>query len=544
MRNAMLSFDNENSGLPTLVVSPQDGIQNQWYETLVNSGVQPSSIMIWGEPKAQRQRRLDQYLKAKSSAHQHPSKQEGSYVLCTRYSIQSMIRKLFKEIDVALKGRANELRQKEKQIRKYKATTPFQNVSMVLIGLLSNQYSAHQGQAKNKYIRKKEKIQDCVARLVRKNSHKNVVQFTYQTIIVDEAHFCKNVLAYWGLGLTLLGTQTRRTVLLTGTPYNNGPSDMTALMTYIDPNHEAARIDWWENAVASVGNGSMHHLDAADAVSTWRKTYLLRRTKDVLVEKLPPRIKTEFDVGALPSELWIYEAYESKFLSALRQLKKNMEETSPEARFKAKKVFEIMMACMACMRMALVHPILPGGREMTIQFSPSRRHLLKREECPRKCVFCSSDPTKTAEKEAKKKENKDGTNNHHPQQHNNESDDGDDGDDDLRDFAGATRTDMDLDDDKLDDDDYEAKSKKERELEEKKKGHIVPLGPEFCMASGSSCQHFAHTKWYVVVWDAYLEVPFIDCFFLTSFSFSVPSLIVSKIISNQTMYYRVQDATT
>ena len=43
--------------------------------------------------------------------------------------------------------------------------------------------------------------------------------------------------------------------------------------------------------------------------------------------------------------------------------------------------------------------------------------------------------------------------------------------------------------------DYEAKSKKERELEEREKGPIVPLGPEFCRASGSQCRHFAHEKW-------------------------------------------------
>jgi hypothetical protein len=404
-------------------------------------------------------------------------------------------------------------------ITDYKDTTLFRRVPWALIGKLRNQYRAAKGKEKNRYIHPKEKGQDCVARLVRNertatrgNHHhtnkspKDVLQFAFQTVIVDEAHFCKNVLAYWGLGLALLGTQSKRTVLLTGTPYNNGPSDMSALMTYIDPAHEAAEIGWWENAVASSSNGSGdgdgHQHGTADAVSEWRKAYLLRRTKDVLLQKLPPRKKVEIDVGAIPSELWIYLAYEGKFLSALRKLRRNMQAASPEACHRTKKVFEMMMACMACMRMALVHPILPGGREATIHFSPSRRHLLKREERPNKCVFCNSDPTKVAEEESVKKkaaatENRNGTGREHPspQIHGDEDED----DEGILALAGTARADMDLDDDQLDDNDFEgdyvAKSKKERELEERKKGPIIALGPEFCRASGSQCRHFAHEKW-------------------------------------------------
>ena len=510
MRNAMLAHDQNHNDLPTLIVSPQDGIQNQWYETLLKSGVQPSSIEIWGESKIQSRRRHEQYLRARrrekgfndqnDAALKNPCDQ--SYILCTRYNIQSEMRRLFQGIARFLQTKKSErrnmeeIRRIENEINTDKAKTLFRKVPLLLIGKLQNQYQAGKGKTKNKFIQEKEKVQDCICRLVCKGKNRNqeeVPQFTFQTIIVDEAHFCKNVLAYWGLGLALLGTQTRRSVLLTGTPYNNGPHDMTALMTYIDPSHEASTIGWWERAVESSGNHAAHRFGAADSVSLWRKAYLMRRTKDVLLQKLPPRVRTDIDVGPVPSELWIYETYESIFLDALRKLRNSMEATSPEARRRAKKTFEVMMSCMAIMRMALVHPILPNGREVTIQFSPSRRHLLKREECPRKCVFCLSDPTRATEN---RKAKGDKQNQHRMHETNNE-------DDELRDIVGTARTDMDLDDDQLDDEDFEddveAKSKKERELEEKEKGPIVPLGSEFCCASGSSCQHFAHEKWYVFV---------------------------------------------
>ena len=158
-----------------------------------------------------------------------------------------------------------EIRRIENEINTDKAKTLFRKVPLLLIAKLQNQYQAGKGKTKNRFIQEKEKVQDCVCRLVCKGKNRNqeeVPQFTFQTIIVDEAHFCKNVLAYWGLGLALLGTQTRRSVLLTGTPYNNGPHDMTALMTYIDPSHEASTIGWWERAVESSGNHAAHRFGA------------------------------------------------------------------------------------------------------------------------------------------------------------------------------------------------------------------------------------------------------------------------------------------
>ena len=524
MRNAMMC-DYDDQTLPTLIVSPQDGIQNQWYETLIKSGVKPTSISIWGETKIQikkRQRRyefdadvecsgnhIDIICRDAAKCSNNSKNQKETFILCTRYNIQSELRKLFDGYQISnTSSTGDQWKRKRELSDDYKDSSLFRNVPFTLIGNLRNQYLADKGKEKNKFILPKEKCQDCIARLVRNGTpaiiskqNQPTENFTFQTIIVDEAHFCKNVLAYWGLGLSLLGMQSKRTVLLTGTPYNNGPSDMSALMTYIDPTHDAAKLGWWEDAVTCSSNQSDNGYQpgAADAVSEWRKCFLLRRTKDILLQKLPPRHKAEIDVGAIPSELWIYQAYEGKFLRALRRLKKNMEDASPEARYKMKKVFEIMMACMACMRMALVHPILPGGREMTIQFSPSRRHLLKREERPNKCVFCESDPSRVAEEAAKQKaslQNQESSSKNIPEQ-NYDSDDGGGGG--VLGLTGNARTDMDLDDDRLDDNDFEEnrenKPKKRRKFEEMKKGPIVPLGPDFCQARGSQCQHFAHVKW-------------------------------------------------
>jgi len=262
---------------------------------------------------------------------------------------------------------------------------------------------------------------------------------------------------------------------------------MSALMTYIDPSHKASRIGWWKNAVSKSSRSKI-----VEAVNDWREAFMLRRTKDILEKKLPPRNRTLRQVDAHPSELWIYISYETKFLNALKVFNEEMEDSgNPLARQRMKEVFEIMMACMSCARMSLIHPLLPGGRELTIQFSPSRKHLLKREEQPKVCVFCHPDPSQVV-REIKEEETTD-------------SDSESDSDDEhyekvlalgLNNFGRRrrVRTNIDLDDDDLDDEDDMGVM--ESSTEDKKKGPIIPLGNDLlsCQVSESDCRHFAHER--------------------------------------------------
>ena len=451
--------------LPVLIVVPQDGILGQWEETLRKAGVEPARIKILGERK-------------KDAKKRSPNKRTirgGIYILCTRYKVQSEMRRLF-DCSSTADLQANQ-----------KKSDLFPSVSTALIKKLRNQYSAEKGTERNKFIRKKEARTDCVARLIRESfrgGNESSLKAAFHTVIVDEAHFVKNLLAYWGMGVALLGAQSKRTVLCTGTPYNNGPQDMSALMTFLDPRHEAARVKWWEDATDKGDK-----VKVVEAVSAWRKTFMIRRTKDILQNKLPPRIRETIDVGAFPCELGIYEAFEYKFLSALNQLQEELEDGSPESRRRAKELFDIMMACMSCMRMSLVHPMLPGGREATIQFSPSRRHLLKREERPKQCVFCCNKyPSEAAKIFAE------------IQARRNRAEEEGGGNQDtilglgtrILGLDGHVRTDMDLDDDSLDDEDL--LDEERYGTAGKKKGPLVQLSADICQASGSDCRHFGHEK--------------------------------------------------
>jgi hypothetical protein len=507
---------NSKKLLPTLIISPQDGIQNQWYETLIKSGVEPARIEVIGEKKNASKKRKTMSSSGSDNNNNNSNNKDnntavtamtttspmssrgqqlqrlqqqqegGCFILCTRYKVQSEMKMLFDNCITQTgyksvvgnnhNNRSNKRQQPQwQQVKKKKKPSTsvlFPNVPLQHIGKLRNQYMSEKGKEKNNFRREKESRQDCVARLVTGMNSTTA----YQTVIVDEAHFCKNVLAYWGLGLALLGSTSHRTVLLTGTPYNNGSSDMAALMTYIDPSHIASSTGWWEKATSGTTKRNI-----VEAVSDWRKAFMIRRTKAILENKLPPRNRTIRSVEAHPEELWIYINYEAKFLNALKTFNEEMEDGSPFARQKMKEVFEIMMSTMACARMALIHPVLPRGRELTIQFSPSRRRLLKREERPKVCIFCVSDPSRV-------------------QEVRDEDSDSDDEHQELGfNSGGRVRTNIDLDDDDLDDeDDLEAT---ESNKEDKKKGPIIHIGPDLCQVSESDCRHFAHERCLAIYCD-------------------------------------------
>ena len=190
--------------LPVLIVVPQDGILGQWEATLRKAGVEPARIKILGERKRDTKKRSPNKRTVKG----------GIFILCTRYKVQSEMRRLF-DCSTTADLQANQ-----------KKSDLFPNVSTSLIKILCNQYLSEKGKERNKCIHKKEARPDCVARLIRESfrgGDGSSLKAAFHTVIVDEAHFVKNLLAYWGMGVALLGAQSKRTVLCTGTPFNNGP---------------------------------------------------------------------------------------------------------------------------------------------------------------------------------------------------------------------------------------------------------------------------------------------------------------------------------
>lgn len=243
-------------------------------------------------------------------------------------------------------------------------------------------------------------------------------------------------------------------------------------MTMIDPSHRSAMLKFWDDATKEGDRRSV-----AGAVADCSNNFILRRTKEeVLKDKLPSKHVSVVNVAVRPSELGLVEVYEASLLKILNQLQDESD------RRRQREMIENMMSCMAIIRMTLIHPSLAAqGREVSMQFSPSRKRFLSRLENKQRCVLCGDkSPTKRLEILDMLKRNGCATN----------------GEDEDRvgslkvlSPSGALKKHGDAlmnagDDDPVDNIAYAQ--------EDDEKGPIIELGSDICKAAGSRCCHYAH----------------------------------------------------
>ncbi|KAH8055464.1 ATP binding protein [Aureococcus anophagefferens] len=266
---------------------------------------------------------------------------------------------------------------------------------------LAGAYRSAAGKAKrgekNTLLHKGETEADCVRRLVagfffgggrssavvkaeaaKAEGAARRVACSSTTVIIDEAHFLRNATSKWGIGAALLGHSSKFCVSATGTPYNNGPQDMAALVSFFDARQDAATKAWWVDACAT-HESPAKTAAVQKAVATWRPRGLLRRDKSVLSEQLPPRVVRSLPVTPSLAELYCYVPLQAAFFDVLSKFAR-LAEQGLEKREKIK-LFKLLLSIMTLMRMATVHSVLPrNGRELTKLFSKSRRRA-KRLAC-------------------------------------------------------------------------------------------------------------------------------------------------------------------
>lgn len=165
--------------------------------------------------------------------------------------------------------------------------------------------------------------------------------------------------------------------------------------------------------------------DVADNVREWKDNFMLRRNKSLLARTLPQKVVGTQQVSPFVSELDIYLAYEAQFMATVKgrissfplrlfylfSLHLNRRflliiiefatiantggNPGPLEIRRLNELFTCIMSKMTLMRMSLIHPILPVGREITIKFSPTRRHLLSKcnQAAKDTCVCCTKFPS-------------------------------------------------------------------------------------------------------------------------------------------------------
>lgn len=171
-----------------------------------------------------------------------------------------------------------------------------------------------------------------------------------------------------------------------------------------------------------------------------------------------------------------YEEYEQLMEEALKWVQYATQE---ENRWELKEALRAMMSFASCMQLSLLHPVLPGGgRELTVLFSPTRRHIQEVKsgvENEFKCVCC-----KRCEKHKSTK--KDNGAVAAFDLDNLEEDFGEE----IDDFDGGSQDNDDIKSDSEDKEDKKRPSNKPRG-----NGKIVPVDSDLCVLSNKGIRHFA-----------------------------------------------------
>ncbi|KAH8063264.1 ATP binding protein [Aureococcus anophagefferens] len=426
--------------LPVVIVGPNASVLDQWYDHLVMGGVAKTEILKYAGKFKERT--------GKWRARVHPSGAGATWVLLTRHCLMNDVRAAMDSFDSG-GDRAS-------------ASPLFSTASPELLDDLRTQYLSANAilKGKNDVKEKGETEHDCVRRLVDEFYHNGGPAPTIRTLIIDEAHFLRNQVSFWGIGAALCGQSAERCVMATGTPFNNGPRDMAALQSYVDASNAAASTQWWVDAVSGKGGA-----EVAAAVRSWREGGgMLRRGTEVLAQQLPDKTVRAQNMVLGDEELFAYLPLEDSLLELLDKFAGTDDADKKEKL----RLFQIMMAIMSLMRMSLIHSLAPhNGRELSHHFSPSRRGMNIGAWPKDKCVMCAPNLSQ----EAKDRDTARGSG----KQANR--------------FFGAAgpKSTLDLDDNDGDDDDGGEKNKKDDEDEDK--GPLVDVPDEYCHLMGPNSGH-------------------------------------------------------
>jgi SNF2 family DNA or RNA helicase len=236
----------ERTERPCVVVTPNSAVMEQWITALIKNGVSRTRIHKFTKDMAIRHDRND-------------------FILMEKSKLQMELKEIFQGI-------------KNKTFRK-QTSSLFPQATMEDFQILWVQYEAAHGRARNDYRRANEAEDDCVRRLAGEISRR--FQPCFRTVVLDESHFLKNQLAYWGIAALLLTGHSERAIPMSGTPYNNSVQDLAAAMGYINVHIYPARNEFWKQCLGISNAAAIH-----SKLGEWKRQYLVRRTQEQTLKEI------------------------------------------------------------------------------------------------------------------------------------------------------------------------------------------------------------------------------------------------------------------
>jgi len=101
--------------------------------------------------------------------------------------------------------------------------------------------------------------------------------------LIDEAHVLRNPLALWTFGAMLVSQNSARSIMATGTPYNNKQQDLASLHAIFEPSSVWAKVEKWEGCVMSECESEASSERVIEELKAWREPYFLREYLNTII---------------------------------------------------------------------------------------------------------------------------------------------------------------------------------------------------------------------------------------------------------------------
>ena len=132
-------------------------------------------------------------------------------------------------------------------------------------------------------------------------------------LILDEAHALKNAKSQrWQ---TLMQLNTKRRLLLTGTPLQNSLMELWSLMHFLMPHvfrSQAEFKHWFANPLTAMVEQGDEHQAAVDRLHAVLRPFILRRLKIDVAKQLPAKVEHVVTVPLARRQRFLYEDFISR----------------------------------------------------------------------------------------------------------------------------------------------------------------------------------------------------------------------------------------
>lgn len=160
-------------------------------------------------------------------------------------------------------------------------------------------------------------------RLSEKEKEPGELNRPWLAVVADEAHRAKDPKAKQTRALWAVSAEATHRYALTGTPVANNPGDFWSLLHFVSPNEWPSRTKYVDRFCLTSWNAfggvdivglNPHNRDEFFKVVDPR---FLRRTKEMVLPQLPPKVRVRREVALAPKQAKVYKALRDDMVAQL-----------------------------------------------------------------------------------------------------------------------------------------------------------------------------------------------------------------------------------